>query len=143
MNTVKQVLERKGYEVWTIDADATVIDAIAEMAEKGVGALVVVEGARVVGLVSEREYARSVALAGRSSRDTTVRDIMLSRVPTVALDTEINVCMALMTQHRIRHLPVMDGDELVGLVSIGDLVAAVIADQRQIIEHLEQYIATG
>jgi CBS domain-containing protein len=143
MNTVKQILERKGQEVWTIDADATVIDAIAEMAAKGVGALVVVEGARVVGLISEREYARNVALAGRSSRDTRVRDIMLTRVPSVAPDTDITVCMALMTEHRVRHLPVMIGSELVGLVSIGDLVAAVIADQRQIIEHLEQYIASG
>jgi CBS domain-containing protein len=143
MQTVKQVLETKGYDVWTIDPDATVIDAIAEMAAKGVGALVVVEGARVVGLVSEREYARNVALAGRSSRETRVRDIMLTRVPVVGVDTDINVCMALMTEHRVRHLPVMAGSELIGLVSIGDLVAAVIADQRQIIEHLEQYIASG
>jgi CBS domain-containing protein len=143
MQTVKQVLETKGYDVWTIDPDATVIDAIAEMAAKGVGALVVVEGARVVGLVSEREYARNVALAGRSSRETRVRDIMLTRLPVVGVDTDINVCMALMTDNRVRHLPVMAGSELIGLVSIGDLVAAVIADQRQIIEHLEQYIASG
>jgi len=143
MQSVQQVLEHKGREVWTIDPDASVIDAIAEMAAKGVGALVVVEGARVVGLISEREYARNVALAGRSSRDTRVRDIMLTRLPTVGLDTDIGVCMALMTEHRVRHLPVMADEELVGLVSIGDLVAAVIADQQQIIEHLEQYIASG
>jgi CBS domain-containing protein len=143
MQTVRQVLEKKGRDVWKIDADASVIDALSEMSARGVGALVVVQGATVVGLVTEREYARSVALAGRTSRDTRVRDIMLTRVPYVGLDDEIGLCMALMTEHRVRHLPVMVEDELVGLVSIGDLVAAVIANQRQVIEHLERYIASG
>jgi len=141
MNTVEDVLAHKGREVWTIDPDALVIDAIAEMAARGVGALVVVEGALVIGLISEREYARRVALAGRSSRDTRVRDIMLTELPHVGTDTGIGECMALMTEHRVRHLPVMAGAELVGLISIGDLVAAVIADQRETIARLERHIA--
>jgi CBS domain-containing protein len=141
MTTVEQVLAYKGRKVWTIDPDALVIDAIAQMAARDIGALVVVEGARVVGLISEREYARNVALAGRSSRDTRVRDIMLEDLPRVAPGTEINACMALMTAHRVRHLPVMAGAELVGLISIGDLVAAVIDHQRETIARLERDMA--
>lgn len=143
MQSVQQILAQKGAKVWTIDPDASVFDALGQMAAHGIGALVVVEGSQVLGLVSEREYARKVALAGRSSRDTRVRDIMLTRLPYVSADTEIDLCMALMTQHRVRHLPVMADAELIGLISIGDLVAAVISDQRQVIEHLEQYIASG
>ena len=143
MQTVSQLLDRKGRQVWTIDPDASVLDAIAEMADKDVGALVVMEGARVVGIVSERQYARGVALAGRSSRDTRVRHIMRPSVPNVAPSTDVNTCLALITEHRTPHLPVMQGEELVGLVSIGDLVAAVIAEQQSTIEHLESYIATG
>jgi CBS domain-containing protein len=143
MQTVSQLLDQKGRQVWTIDPDATVLDAIGEMADKDVGALVVVEGARVVGIVSERQYARSVALAGRSSRDTRVRDIMRTGVPRVSPSTDVNTCMALITEYRTRHLPVMQAEELVGLVSIGDLVAAIIADQQSTIEQLESYIATG
>lgn len=143
MQTVSQLLDRKGRQVWTIDPDASVLDAIGEMADKDVGALVVMEGARVVGIVSERQYARGVALAGRSSRDTRVRDIMRTGVPRVAPGTDVQTCMELITQHRTRHLPVMQGEELVGLVSIGDLVAAIIADQQSTIEQLESYIATG
>jgi CBS domain-containing protein len=143
MQTVSQLLDRKGHQVWTIDPDASVLDAIGEMADKDVGALVVVEGPRVLGVISERQYARSVALAGRSSRDTRVRDIMRTAVPEVSPNTDVHTCMSLITQHRTRHLPVMQGEELVGLVSIGDLVAAIIADQQSTIEHLESYIATG
>jgi len=143
MQSVQQILAHKGAKVWTIDPDASVFDALGQMAAHGIGALVVVEGSQVLGLVSEREYARKVALAGRSSRDTRVRDIMLTRLPYVDADTEIGLCMALMTQHRVRHLPVMADAELIGLISIGDLLAAVISDQRQVIEHLEQYIASG
>ena len=143
MQTVSQLLDRKGRQVWTIDPDATVLDAIGEMADKNVGALVVVEGARVLGVISERHYARSVALAGRSSCDTRVRDIMRSAVPQVTPSTDVNTCMQLITEHRTRHLPVMQGEELVGLVSIGDLVAAIIEEQQSTIEQLESYIATG
>lgn len=143
MHIVEEILAHKGRGVWTIDPDAFVLDAIGQMAAKDVGALVVVEGARVLGLVSEREYARGVALLGRSSRDTRVRDIMRTPLPRVTPETDIDTCMALMTRCRSRHLPVMRGEELVGLVSIGDLVAAVIADQQRLIEHLERYIATG
>jgi CBS domain-containing protein len=143
MQTVSQLLDRKGRQVWTIDPDATVLDAIGEMADKNVGALVVMEGALVLGLISERHYARGVALAGRSSADTRVRDIMRTAVPRVTPSTDIDTCMQLITEHRTPHLPVMRGEELVGLVSIGDLVAAIIAEQQSTIEHLESYIATG
>jgi CBS domain-containing protein len=143
MQTVSQLLERKGRQVWTIDPDATVLDAIGEMADKNVGALVVMEGALVLGVISERHYARSVALAGRSSSDTRVRDIMRTAVPHVTPNTDVSTCMQLITEHRTPHLPVMQGEELVGLVSIGDLVAAIIAEQQSTIEHLESYIATG
>ena len=143
MQTVSQLLDRKGRQVWTIDPDATVLDAIGEMADKDVGALVVTEGALVLGIISERQYARGVVLAGRSSSDTRVRDIMRTAGPRVTLSTDVNTCMQLITEHRTRHLPVMQGEELVGLVSIGDLVAAIIADQQITIEQLESYIATG
>jgi CBS domain-containing protein len=143
MQTVQQVLDHKGRQVWTIDPDASVLDAIGEMAKRDLGALVVVEGASVIGIVSERQYARSIALMGRASSDTRVRDIMRTEVPRVTLETDIDTCMALMTEFRTRHLPVMVGEELVGLVSIGDLVAAIISQQRRTIEQLEQYIATG
>lgn len=143
MQTVQQVLDHKGRQVWTIDPDASVLDAIGEMAARDVGALVVVEGASVLGIISERQYTRGVALMGRASRDTRVRDIMRPDVPRVAPETDIDTCMALMTEYRTRHLPVMVGDELVGLVSIGDLVAAIISQQQHTIEQLERYIATG
>ena len=140
---VAAVLAHKGGEVKTIDPEATVLDAIGAMARYNVGALVVIDGARVVGLRSEREYLRGAELAGRSSRDTRVRDIMLTELPGVSPETTIATGMALMTEYRVRHLPVMTGEELVGLVSIGDLVAAVIRDQAQVIEQLELYIASG
>jgi len=140
---VAAVLAHKGHEVRTIDPEATVLDALGAMAADNVGALVVVEDKRVIGLMSEREYARGVELNGLSSRDTPVRAIMLKELPLVSPQTSITVCMALMTEHRVRHLPVMSDEELVGLVSIGDLVAAVIRDQAKLIEQLELYIASG
>ena len=143
MQTVSQLLDRKGHQVWTIDPDATVLDAIGEMADKDVGALVVTEGALVLGIISERQYARSVALAGRSSSDTRVRDIMRNAGPRVTPSTDVTTCMQLITEHRTRHLPVTQDEELVGLVSIGDLVATIIAEQQITIEQLESYIATG
>jgi CBS domain-containing protein len=141
MQTVKDVLEHKGREVLTIDPDATVFEAIDAMAGRDIGALVVMEGARLVGLMTEREYARQVALAGRTSRDTRVRDVMLLDPPTITSDQEIGRAMRLMTDRRVRHLPVVEGPELVGLVSIGDIVAAIIGEQKTVIEHLEHYIA--
>lgn len=141
MLTVTDVLEHKGREILTIDPDASVYEAIDAMAERDIGALAVMEGDRLVGLISEREYAREVALAGRSSRDTRVRDVMRPKPPTIAPDQEIHLAMRLMTDHRVRHLPVVAGPELVGLVSIGDIVAAIIGEQQTLIEHLEHYIA--
>lgn len=143
MSTVNDVLVHKGRQVWTIDPDASVLDAIHEMAARDVGALVVTEGARMLGVISEREYARGVALLGRSSQDTRVRQIMRTGLPTVAINTEVALCMALMTEHRVRHLPVMAGLELIGLVSIGDLVAAIIDEQRLVIDQLSEYITHG
>ncbi len=143
MQTVQQLLDRKGRQVWTIAPNASVLDAIGEMASQNVGALVVVEDGAVVGVISERQYAREVALLGRSSKDTQVRDIMRTGVPHVTPDTFVDTCMSLITEHRTRHLPVMKDEALVGLVSIGDLVAAVIAEQKSTIEQLENYIASG
>jgi CBS domain-containing protein len=138
---VKDLLSRKGYDVWSVGPDTPVFDAIGLMAEKEVGALVVLEGDRLVGLISERDYARKLVLWGRSSRETPVRDVMTSRVFGVRPEQTIEECMALMTDKRIRHLPVMDDGELIGVVSIGDLVKAIIADQQFIIEQLENYIS--
>ncbi|QDW66259.1 CBS domain-containing protein [Luteimonas granuli] len=141
MRTVRQLLESKGSEVFSIGPDAAVIDAIRLMAEKGIGALVVLEpGGRLAGIVSERDYARKIVLEGRSSRDTPVRDIMTADAVTVGLDDDAPACMQLVTERRIRHLPVVVDGKLVGLVSIGDLVKAVIEEQQFELEHLQRYI---
>ena len=138
---MKQILEHKGYQVWSIGPEATVLEALKLMAEKNVGALTVTVEDRLVGLVTERDYARKVALLDRSSLDTPVEVIMTSRVVCTSLDRTAEECMAVMTDKRVRHLPVIDADRVVGLVSIGDLVQAIIDDQQFIIEQLEQYIA--
>jgi CBS domain-containing protein len=143
VETVAQLLEDKGSDVWTIRPDASVFEAIEMMAEKGIGALVVVEANTIVGLVSERDYARSVVLKGRASRATPIREIMTRRVICARPEQSIKECMALMTDKRVRHLPVVDGDRLCGLVSIGDLVKAIIIEQQFIIEQLEHYISSG
>lgn len=140
MITVKTILERKGSQVWTIGPEAKVIDALKLMAEKGVGALMVVEGDDVVGVISERDYARKIVLRGRQSQDTAVKDIMTREVYGVHLDTTAEECMALMTDKRIRHLPVCKDGRLIGVVSIGDIVKAVITEQKIKIEDLENYI---
>ena len=140
MKTVHQLLDAKGRDVWTIDPGATVYDAIHLMAEKEVGALLVMEEGRLAGIMSERDYARQVILKGRGSRETPVREIMTSEVVTGRLDQRIEVCLALMTERRIRHLPILDNDEVVGMISMGDLVKAIIADQQATIEQLEHYI---
>ena len=141
MASVKQLLQGKGHDVWSIGPEVSVYDAIAEMAKKEVGALAVVEGESLVGVMSERDYARKVVLQGRSSRDTKVRDIMTTRVAYARPDQSVEDCMATMTEKRIRHLPVMDGDKLLGMISIGDLVKAIIEEQQHVIEQLEQYIS--
>jgi len=142
MKTVKRVLEAKGRDVYSTTPDTTVFDALAEMAERDVGALIVMEAGRVVGVFSERDYARKIILLGRSSRETPVRDIMTSRVVYARPDLTLEECLALMTDKRIRHLPVMnDDEELCGVVSIGDLVKGIIDHQRFIIGQLESYVS--
>ncbi|MGE5129472.1 MAG: CBS domain-containing protein [Sphingomonadaceae bacterium] len=144
MTTVAQILKSKPEQsVATISPEASVFEAVQKMAEKNIGALVVMEGGKVVGMVSERDYARKVTLMARSSRDTAVRDIMTGRVMYVRPDQTNEECMALMTENRLRHLPVMQGERLVGLISIGDLVKDIISEQKFIIEQLEHYIAGG
>jgi CBS domain-containing protein len=140
MTTVRTLLERKGRAIFSVEPQAAVLDAIRLMAEHHVGALLVMRGAALEGIVSERDYARKVILRGRSSADTPVRDIMSSPVLTVTLDTTVQQCMQLVTDRHVRHLPVLDGTRVVGMISIGDLVKAVIADQQQQIEQLETYI---
>ena len=140
MTSVAHLLHAKGRAVWSIPPDASVYEAIKLMADKGVGALLVMEGQRLVGIVSERDYARKVILQGKSSRDTPVREIMTDKVFYVRPDQTVEDCMALMTAQRIRHLPVLDDDRVIGVVSIGDLVRAVISEQEVRIRQLEQYI---
>ena len=142
MRTVRQLLEAKSPSTQTIAPDAPVLDALRLMAEHGIGAVLVMEGPRLVGILSERDYARKVVLHGRSSADTPVRDIMSVDVVTAALLDSSDTCMQLMTDRRIRHLPVMDGGVVVGIVSIGDLVKAVIEDQQAELDSLQRYIAS-
>lgn len=143
MGTISEILATKGREVYAITPHRTVYDAIVMMAEKEVGALLVMEGEKLVGIVSERDYARRVVLAGRSSRDTPVRDVMTTRVLCARPTQTVNECMALMTAKRARHLPVLDHKHVVGVVSIGDLVKATIREQQFVIEQLQHYISSG
>jgi len=140
MTTLKMLLKDKGHDVWSVHPDDTVLDAIKMLAEKDIGALIVIKDDRPVGIFTERDYARNVYLKGKSSLDTAVRDVMVAPVICVKPDQTVDECMALMTAKRFRHLPIMDGDELVGMVSIGDLVKSVIAEQQFTIEQMEQYI---
>ena len=140
MTTVRQLLDRKDRAVFSLRPEAPVLEAIRAMAEHHVGALLVMKGEVLAGIVSERDYARKVILRGRSSSDTPVRDIMTSPVLTVSPDTSVEQCMQLVTDKRVRHLPVVEAGRVIGMVSIGDLVKAVIAAQQQQIEQLESYI---
>ena len=140
MTTLKMLLKGKGHDVWSVNPDDTVLDAIKMLAEKDIGALIVIKDDKPVGIFTERDYARNVYLKGKSSLDTAVRDVMVAPVICVKPDQTVDECMALMTAKRFRHLPIMDGDELVGMVSIGDLVKSVIAEQQFTIEQMEQYI---
>ena len=142
MLRVNYVLALKSKDVWTISPDAPVLDAIRMMAERGVGALPVVQGSELVGIISERDYARKVFLLGRSSAETPVRDVMSSPVVTISSDQAVHNCMEIMTDQRIRHLPVVEKGRLIGMISIGDIVKAVMEEQQQTIAQLERYIAS-
>ena len=142
MRTVRQLLEAKAPEIFSIDPASAVIDAIRLMAEKRIGAVLVMQGTQLVGILSERDYARKIVLQGRSSSDTPVRDIMTADVLTVGLDDNAEHCMQVVTDRRIRHLPVVHDGAVVGVVSIGDLVKAVIEDQQLELDQLQRYIAS-
>ena len=142
MNTVKNVLASKGAQVWTISPDATVYDALTLMADKEIGAVVVADkSGKAIGILSERDYARKVVLQGKVAKSTHVKDIMTASPISVRTDTSVDQCMGIMTDKRLRHLPVLDNSRLVGLISIGDLVKSVIAEQRDQIQNLESYIS--
>lgn len=141
MEMVRQLLKKKGHQIWSIGPDASVYEALELMAKKEIGALVVVEGARIAGVVSERDYARNVVLKGRLSKDTRVREIMTTRVVHAHPDHSVQECMELMTEKRVRHLPVLEEESLLGIISIGDLVKSIMSEQQFMIEQLEHYIS--
>jgi CBS domain-containing protein len=138
---VKHLLDRKGRHIISVKPDDSVLEALRVMAEKNIGAVVVMQDDKLLGIMSERDYARKVIVKGRASDNTPVADIMTAEVLTTSGAETVNACMAVMTERKIRHLPVMDGDTVVGMISIGDLVEAIIADQQEEIEHLEHYIS--
>lgn len=140
MTTVKHVLDKKGRRVHSISPDAFVFDAIKMMAEKNIGSLVVLEDGTLAGIITERIYAREIALKGRTSSQTLVRDIMSTNVTCVRPEQSVEECMALMTKKTVRHLPVVENGKIVGIVSIGDMVSSIIKDQEFIIDQLEHYI---
>ncbi len=142
MKKIRDLLDAKGRDIWSVAPDDSVLTAIETMANKGIGALLVMENGEPTGMVSERDYARKVILMGRSSGDTRVGDIMSSPLIFADADQSVEECMSTMTEHRIRHLPVLDNNELVAVVSIGDLVKAIIDEQKFTIKQLETYIAS-
>ena len=141
MKLVQHLLAAKGSDIISIQPDASVLDAIKLMAEKGIGSLVVTEGGALKGIVTERDYARKVIIKGRASDSTAISEIMTADVITASSNQSVNQCMAIMTEKKCRHLPVVDDGELVGMISIGDLVQAIIEDQAEEIEQLEHYIS--
>jgi CBS domain-containing protein len=141
MKLVQHLLDSKGREIISVTADASVLDAITIMAERSIGSLPVMQGDELLGIVTERDYARKVIVKGRSSRSTQVGEIMSTEVVTAALADTVNSCMTVMTERKIRHLPVVEDGKVVGMISIGDLVQAIITDQKEEIEHLEHYIS--
>ena len=140
MRSVKDILQEKGTRVYSISPDANVYEALQMMAEKNVGALMVMEGDTVAGLISERDYARKIVLKGRFSKDVPVREIMTADVIRITPDVDVEECMELMTDKRVRHLPVFKNERLIGIISIGDIVKAIIEHKEEIIEQLEAYI---
>lgn len=140
MKSVRYVLQEKGNNIWSIEPDASVFSAIELMAEKEVGALLVLDSKKLAGIVSERDYTRKVILQGKSSHETTVRSIMTSPVICAGADQDVGKCLSLMTAKKIRHLPILDNNKLAGIVTLGDLVKAVIAEQEIEIQSLESYI---
>jgi len=141
VGTIDSILREKGTQTWTISPEATVYEAIQLMAEKNIGALLVMQGEELAGIISERDYTRKVALKGKSSRQTPVRELVSSPVITVERSDTVEECMRLMTEHRVRHLPVMEGSRVVGVVSIGDLVNWTISAQHLAISQMEDYIS--
>jgi CBS domain-containing protein len=139
--TVKQILERKGSQVWSIEPDVSVLDALRFMAEKNIGAVVVLQDENTLGIFSERDYARKIALQGKNERETLVKDVMTQHVIGVEMDYDIESCLVLMTDKFIRHLPVVDDGKIVGVISIGDVVKELIADQKFVIDQLVHYIS--
>ncbi|GAB5602785.1 CBS domain-containing protein [Thermus sp. FJN-A] len=138
--TVRQVLLRKGTEVHTIPPKATVLEALRKLAQHDIGALLVMEGDRLLGIFSERDYARKLVLLGRFSKDTWVEEVMTESVVTVGPEADLSEAMRLMTEHRVRHLPVVEGGRVVGVISIGDAVKAIITEQEVVIEELSRYV---
>jgi CBS domain-containing protein len=143
MKSVREILDAKGHDVWSINTESTVYDALELMDKAGIGALVVIEKGKVVGIISERDYARKVVLKGKSSKDTPVNEVMTSKVVYVRPDETNEDCMALMSDKHVRHLPVIENENLIGVISIGDVVKATIADKEFIIEQLTNYITGG
>jgi CBS domain-containing protein len=140
VETVRSILKSKGNQIWSLSPEATVYDAIALMAEKGVGALIVLSQEKLVGIISERDYARKVILKGHASKEMQVREIMTQSVVSVTAENTVAECMRVMTDHRVRHLPVFDGEVLAGVISIGDVVRAIISAQADTIRQLSGYI---
>jgi CBS domain-containing protein len=138
--TIRHLLEQKGRNVWTIDPDATVLDAVAKMADKDVGSLVVMDGEKLVGIITERHYSRNVVLKGKTSPTTLVREIMETNVIRVRPEQSVELCMALMTDKRVRHLPVIEDTKVIGIVSIGDLLKHIISKKEFALDQLEHYI---
>jgi CBS domain-containing protein len=141
MKLIKHLLDRKGRHIISVKPEDSVLDAIRLMAEKGIGSLVVMEDQELLGIMSERDYARKVIIKGRSSESTAVSEIMTANVLTTSSSETVNDCMSVMTEKKIRHLPVVEDNVVIGMISIGDLVEAIIADQQEEIEHLEHYIS--
>jgi CBS domain-containing protein len=140
MSTARHILDQKGNNIWSIHPDATVFDAIAKMAEKDVGSLIVMDGDEIVGIITERHYARNVVLKGKTSPTTKIRDIMERHVIFATPEQSVEQCMAIMSEKRIRHLPVLHGKQVIGIISIGDLVKSIIGDQKFTIDQLVHYI---